>query len=278
MRTLKLSSLILLLSPFLQTAQAQIIYRDVNPDPTLQMPASSFGSLLIDVDGDNANDVKLFYTNYQSSGIWNLGFNQLDTNNPTFEVLYNSNLPQSPIGDYYVKPLDLNDNIATTDNYALDYPQIGDIYNSNFRGFPDKYIGFRMKSGATYKYGWMKIDFSGDANMTFVLKELAYQNVENTPIKAGQKFGVGIRHMEFDEKAFSFYPNPVKTTLHIQSEKEYELTSIRIYSIDGKCVKEMDKPDLTLEFDLSALAKGAYFIELIQGENTITRELFLKEE
>lgn len=278
MRTLKLASLILLLSPFLQTVHAQIVYRELNPDPTLQMPASSGGSLLIDVDGDNTNDVKLFYTNYQSSGIWNLGFNQLDTNNPVIEVLYNANLPKSPIGDYYVKPLDLNDNIATTDNYAWRYPQIGDVYNSNFRGFPDKYIGFRMKSGASYKYGWMKIDFSGDASMTFVLKELAYQNVVNTPIKAGQKFGVGIRYMELDEKAFSFYPNPVKTTLHIQSEKDVELSGVRIYSIDGKCLKEWNKSELTMELDLSNLAKGAYFIELIQGENTITRELFLKEE
>lgn len=278
MRTLKLSSLILLLSPFLQSVQAQIVYRDVNPDPTLQMPPSSGGSLLIDVDGDNTNDVKLFYTNYQSSGIWNLGFNQLDTSNPVIEVLYNSNLPKSPVGDYYVKPLDLNDNIATTDNYAYRYPQIGDIYNSNLRGFPDKYIGFRMKSGTSYKYGWFKIDFSGDAAMTFVLKELAYQNVVNTPIKAGQKFGVGIRHIELDEQAFTFYPNPVKTTLHIRSEKEVEVTSIRIYSIDGKCVKELDKPDLTMELDLCTLPKGAYYIELIEGEKSVTRELFLKEE
>lgn len=278
MRTLKLSSLILLLSPFLETAQAQIVYRDVNPDPTLQMPASSFGSLLIDIDGDNTNDVKLFYTNYQSSGIWNLGFNQLDTMNPNFEVLYNSGLPKSPIGDYYVKPLNLNDNIGTTDNYAFDYPQIGDVYNSNFRGFPDKYIGFRMKSGTSYKYGWLKIDFSGSDAMTFVLKELAYQSVENTPIKAGQKFGVGIRHVAFDESAFSMYPNPAGTNVNIQTTMDVALSSIRIYSIDGKCAKEVNNPVFPINLDVSELKMGVYFVELIQGENTIWRELLVREE
>lgn len=278
MRSLKLSCFILLLSPFLQTTQAQIVYRALNPDPTLQMPASSFGSLLIDVDGDNVDDVKLFYTNYQSSGIWNLGFNQIDTNNPVFEVLYNANLPQSPIGDYYVKPLDFNENIASTGNYAFDYPQIGDIYNSNFRGFPDKYIGFRLKSGTSFKYGWMKVDFSGDAAMTFVLKELAYQNIENTPIKAGQQFGVGIRHIKADNNAFTLFPNPAKTTLHIQAEKDVELNLVRIYALDGRCVKELNEPGLLLEIDLSGLAKGTYYIELIQGESTLTRKLFVKEE
>ncbi|HCS20297.1 MAG TPA: hypothetical protein DIW47_07005 [Bacteroidetes bacterium] len=278
MRTLKLSSLILLLSPFFQTVQAQIVYRDLNPDPTLQMPAESLGKMPLYLDDDTSVDATLVYNNYPAFGFWNVAIRPTDTLNPKVEFLYNSNLPKSPVGDYYILPLDLNQNIGSTASYAFYYPQIGDSYNSNFRGMGDKYIGFRIKTGTSYNYGWMKIDFSGDASMTFVLKELAYQNTVNTPIKAGQKFGVGIRHMELEEKVFTFYPNPVKTTLHIRAEKELELNLIRIYAIDGHCVKQFDKPDLAMEFDLSDLTKGAYYIELIQGENTITRELFLKEE
>ncbi|MHB1279599.1 MAG: T9SS type A sorting domain-containing protein [Bacteroidia bacterium] len=278
MRTLKLTLTALVVCTLIASANAQIIYRSLNPDPTQTMPAESLGKMPLYVDDDTSVDATLIHNNYPSFGFWNVAISPTDTINPKVEFLYNSNLPKSPVGDYYILPLDLNQNIGATASYAFKYPQIGDSYNSNFRDAGDKYIGFRMRSGTAYKYGWMKVNLSGTGSMTFVIKELAYQNTENTAIKAGQTFGVGIRHIAVDEHAFTFYPNPVKTTLHIQSEKDVELSSIRIYSIDGKCVKELGKPDLTMHLDLSALPKGAYFIELIQGGNTISRELFLKEE
>lgn len=278
MRTLKLTLIALVVCSSIPIANAQIVYRALNPDPTHTMPTESLGKFPLYIDDDTSLDATLIHNNYPSFGFWNIGIQPTDTINPKIEFLYNSNLPKSPVGDFYILPLDLNQTIGATGSYAFKYPQVGDSYNSNFRDAGDKYIGFRLRSGAAFKYGWMKVSLSGTSSMTFVIKELAYQNTPNTAIKAGQQFGVGIRQMELDEQAFTLYPNPVKTTLHIQSEKEVELTQIRICSIDGKCIKEMDKPDLTLELDLSALAKGAYYIELIQGENCITRELFLKEE
>ncbi len=122
----------------------------------------------------------------------------------------------------------------------------------------------------------MQIEFTGDNAMTFILKELAYQNTAGTQILAGQKFAVGIGEMEANEHDFTLFPNPVKSTLQIQSDSKPDLSALRIYSLDGRCVKEVIKPELPYQLDMSEFDKGVYFVEMIHGESTISRKRLIK--
>lgn len=54
-------------------------------------------------------------------------------------------------------------------------------------GSGDKYVGIRVKlSDNTTHYGWMLINYASNG-LTVTLKEVAYNNVANESIKAGQK-------------------------------------------------------------------------------------------
>lgn len=67
----------------------------------------------------------------------------------------------------------------------------GDVANfttgSIVAGSGDKYVGIRIKlSDNTTHYGWMLINYASNG-LTVTLKEVAYNNVANESIKAGQK-------------------------------------------------------------------------------------------
>ena len=64
------------------------------------------------------------------------------------------------------------------------------------------------------------------------------------------------------DNSFSIYPNPVKDILHVDSDNEF--SSIEIYSISGKLVKNCQFNDSSL--NVSELALGVYILKCI-GSN-----------
>lgn len=264
MKTFKQISLFVALMAFANYGKAQILYTDLNPDVVFNVAAESFNNLRMDMDGDSQDDIRLDCYNYPSFGLWNLGFFQIDTANPKMEIVYDNSLPQSPIGDYYVLQLSQGDAINSSSNYSSDYPQVGDVYNSNFNGATSKYIGFRLKSGSDYKYGWMLVELTGSSDLTFTLKEYAYQNTVNTAINAGESNAVGITHVEVPQLKVNAYPNPAsdQLTVELESETQEAIESISIYSVEGKLVSQIIDPELPLQVDLSALNSGLYILDV----------------
>lgn len=63
-------------------------------------------------------------------------------------------------------------------------PPPGESKGINGQG--DKYVAFRDGNSPSYKYGWMKVNVSADAN-TLTIKEVAMANVFNKVIKVGAK-------------------------------------------------------------------------------------------
>lgn len=55
-----------------------------------------------------------------------------------------------------------------------------------FKGKGEKYLGIRFFNENTYKYGWIKI-YCSQHNDTLRIIEYAYNDIGNSPIKAGQK-------------------------------------------------------------------------------------------
>ncbi|SDQ81509.1 Por secretion system C-terminal sorting domain-containing protein [Chryseobacterium soldanellicola] len=69
---------------------------------------------------------------------------------------------------------------------------------------------------------------------------------------------------------FILYPNPVKNVLYLKSEKKMD--DIKIYTMDGKMVKDIKHADTSI--DVSDLAKGNYIIKMMIEIRT---EKFIKE-
>lgn len=249
----------------LGNSEAQVVYKDLSPDLVLQMPQESYNNIELDIDGDQVGDVKFQYTNYPSFSLWNLGIVQVDTINNKFETMYDNSMSPSPIGDYYVKQLSANDEVSSAASFSSDYPQVGDIYNANFNGQSGKYIGFRMKSGSDFKYGWMAVELSGSGDMTFTIKEYAYQNTVNTPIDAGQTSGVGIEHRGLAAGGFDVYPNPIQHFLAITHQDLQKVDQLRLYSIHGALLHQWQNPVLPLKVETADWEKGIYLVEIVTG-------------
>ena len=70
--------------------------------------------------------------------------------------------------------------------------------------------------------------------------------------------------------SFSLYPNPAQDVLYIESYEQIE--TIKIYSLQGRLVKEVSSTSL----DVSQLNTGLYFVQINFEGKTITKK-FIKE-
>jgi len=241
---------------------AQVTYRDLSPDQVFEMPSESYNTFLFDFDNDKIDDFKLIYYNYPGSFV-NLGIKQMDENNPHFEVYYDQSKIVSPSGGDYIRQLNLNDVISSSSPFSVNYPQFGDVYDPNFYQAGEKYLGFRIKTGPNdYKYGWMLIDFDGTTDMSLTIKELAYQNSKNTPIKAGEVSTVGISHHNFEQKGYSIIMDQNSNILTVKNAQNTIPSKIQIYSITGKLVMDISNPRLSNEINTSSMGSGVFILSI----------------
>ena len=75
----------------------------------------------------------------------------------------------------------------------------------------------------------------------------------------------------FEEVAFSFYPNPVKDHLHLESPQS-ELQMLQIFDMSGKQVLESDLVGQEA-IDVSQLKSGVYLLQVETREGKATRKL-----
>jgi hypothetical protein len=265
MNTMKHHLLFIALFTGAHLCQAQVIHTDLNPDKLFAVPAETTGEMLLDIDNDQVDDIKFVSFNYPSFSIWNLGIDQVDTNNRKIEILYDNSRAMSPVGDYYVLPLSTGEQISSSASYSSNYPQIGDIYDGNFIGQAGKYLGFRLKSGASdYLYGWMAIEFAGPGDLTLTIKEYAYQSTPNSTIQVGQTTGVGIEHHKQETTQFSFFPNPTSHSINLTSMNGKRIDQLRVFTIQGTLVNQWTSPALPLIVSTESWEKGMYLFEIVE--------------
>ncbi|MBZ0326129.1 MAG: T9SS type A sorting domain-containing protein [Altibacter sp.] len=76
------------------------------------------------------------------------------------------------------------------------------------------------------------------------------------------------------QKLFSFYPNPVKDVLFIESNFSIEIESLQIYSLLGELV--MSRQGKTHQIDVSKLRSGVYFLKVSTSRGEFTKKLLKK--
>ena len=87
----------------------------------------------------------------------------------------------------YPDALDLDTQISEEGNWSKKTSVLGTFMNAGqFQGKGDKYLGFRFSKENSYKYGWIKI-YCSQHNDTLRIVDYAYNEIENSQIKAGQK-------------------------------------------------------------------------------------------
>ena len=84
---------------------------------------------------------------------------------------------------------------------------------------------------------------------------------------------------DYSSRFFNIYPNPAKEKITIGFNSQIDnLNAIIIRDNLGRIVYENNKPALVNEqiIDLSALAKGLYFISVESNKKTFTKKIILQ--
>jgi hypothetical protein len=87
----------------------------------------------------------------------------------------------------------------------------------------------------------------------------------------------GIFNYPVKEEVLNLFPNPSKGNVSISSDEAVEKVKLIVLSPDGRIVYEREGMDFSdvINIDLSAEAKGIYFIQVLAGNKISVRKLIL---
>ncbi|MBD81317.1 MAG: hypothetical protein CL840_20540 [Crocinitomicaceae bacterium] len=242
--------------------------------------STKLNSLYVDIDEDGTDDFYVSHLMYMSFNIWNLNFNQIDDNSPKIEFIYDKVLGRSQVGGDYLNKMKAGDDVSSkVGNWSSKYPVLGDVYNSNFHGAGEQYVGYRLiMPGGKYKYGWMKLEVSGSTDYTITLKEHAYQTKEDQDLKVGETTAVGIKTIaqRANNIDLTVYPNPSNGLISVQLNEVKAGMKAEVLSVDGKVQFSNEIIELNTQLNLNALPPGMYYVVVSNAEGRVVSPIMLK--
>jgi len=138
----------------------------------------------------------------------------------------------------------------------------------------DKYLGFRIKKGSTWCYGWLKMSVGTGAS-SFTLKEWAVDTT-GKKINAGQKSTTGVNTIA-QARSLTIYPNPASEQIQLQYEAE-ENTTLMVANAAGTIVKVVELPRGSHNpiLRISDWAAGMYYLT-IRGTESNFASIIIKQ-
>ena len=171
---------------FIENANSQIIYTNVNPDQT----CTSLCSYSIDLNNDGIIDFTLHHV--VSNGPCLCG--GYAVSNSVYITLNSGNAVVSngsPLALNFGYPIDNSNTFSTSINQTLagtGQSCIGGCHGvprGIWSGVTNHYLGLRLQIGSNSFYGWANLDV-GSSGSNFTIKEYAYNSTPNQSILAGQ--------------------------------------------------------------------------------------------
>lgn len=144
----------------------------------------STGFIRFDLDGDELSDFAFEIVDLQPLNNYQLP-EEYDSLAVSAHPIGGSILDNSTYK--YADALDSDQLITNAGNWTNEYVVLGTFMNAGqFNGKGEKYLAIRLQGTNDYKYGWMKIYIS-EHNDTLRVIEYAYNKIEGSQIRAGQK-------------------------------------------------------------------------------------------
>lgn len=139
-------------------------------------------------------------------------------------------------------------------DYVAEYDEIDSYYGDFYENF-DSIVEYSFETIDAIEY----LIFTDENN------DKLYYTAENlsTP--------------DFEELGFSIYPNPAQDWLHIHLEKLSNNTSLEIYDIHGKLLKNIVLSEIETQLDVSKYAPGLYFIKMTDELGSRQVKKFIKK-
>ncbi len=144
----------------------------------------STGFIRFDLDGDQASDIAFEIIDLQPFNNNNLpeSYDSLAVSAHPISVGVLDNSTYK-----YADALDADAIVNSAGNWTNEYVVLGTFMHSGqFNGHGEKYLAVRLNGENDFKYGWIKIYIS-EHNDTLKVIEYAYNKIEGSQIRAGQK-------------------------------------------------------------------------------------------
>lgn len=182
------------------SADAQIVYTDVNPDNVLTITNGTMNSFDVNFDGDAQVDVQIasygyLYGAYQ----FNYSLSAIPTGGTWALVgtvgAYGAEatpIAASTMIDASSAWLDETAAGGSTFFNSVGVTGVGQVVGTWGTG-SDAYLGSRFTIGANTHYGWVRMSVAADGTTT-TIKDYAYKTTPDTGINAGDS-GLGINEM-----------------------------------------------------------------------------------
>lgn len=131
----------------------------------------------------------------------------------------------------------------------------------------DSYVGTTFKIGTNRYYGWILVNVNGSV---VKIKSYAYNDIANQGINAGQTSVLSVT--AFSDFEFTFYPNPIKNFITIQSQET--ISTAKAIDMTGRTISlEINNTLINTE----KLPTGIYILELLSNNSKIAIQKIVKE-
>lgn len=265
---------------FSASANAQIVYTDVNPDVTRTRsgPPLEAVNYSIDFNIDGIVDVNL-----SSYGIANRAITPFP---PYFYVTSAIEIKSSEIlrvtsSFSYASQLNANTIIESASqswSTSTGRAFMAGTFSPCPNCWPfaaDRFLGVRFSVGGNWFYGWVRISLS--TFTSFTIKDYAYNSTPNQPILAGQTSALGIDENSLVSK-INIFPNPASNQVTISLGSLQQLVALAITDTTGKIVyKTKESEAQNIKINTTDFANGIYLVQIKAKDYVTTKKLVVNK-
>ena len=279
---------------FSASANAQIVYTDVNPDILLNCSGNNVCSeeYSLDLNDDGISDF-ILATNKLSNSCGRCTANGILVIGPVYSAEISATAQSwiaDTVGGYALNTL-IDSSLGWTNdshilakasrdcvpcvrgNYFVDVPPRGPW--SNIFG---KYLALKTQVGTDFYYGWIKLGVGINISfVTITIMEYAYNSLPNQPILAGQTMTTGIIENSL-ASSIDLFPNPADDHLAIDLGENSREVQITITDITGKIIYNTIASDAQkVEVNTKDFAEGIYLVQIQAGGLMGTKKLIVQK-
>jgi hypothetical protein len=292
----KLSAFIVTAMMFSASANAQIVYTDVNPDVTKTCSVStSIGGGAcstmdsIDINNDGVFDLKL------ELGASRNGFGKIRSGFVKASPLNGSAIRTDNSG--YPLYMNLNDVVDSSGSASIasgqilisKYINVGTGVNTtsgNWITTTDGFLGLKIVSVSQSYYCWVRLNVAADigtnispTSASFTYKDFAYNSIPNQPILAGDT-GTGPTGIieAIASSSINLFPNPATNHLIIALGSNNKKVQVTITDITGKIIYSIIASETQkIEVNTNDFAEGIYVVQIQAADFTVTKKLIVEK-
>ena len=258
------------------SANAQIIYTDVNPDVTI----NSGGVYNLDLNNDGILD----YTLQQRSGTL-YSFIQYDVVgvNPEFslnevDTLGNQAAHAAGAGFTIDSTLNWVDSTEMASQFPPTAAAMGAVITGlgsagNFLGQTGKFLPLKFYVEGLFYYGWVRVDVAADA-LSFKVIDYAYRDAHDMPLVTGVISDVGIHENTLSNNA-TIYSYGKEVNVILGSTLPVE-GSISITNMLGQEITNTVITAAKTVLPLENAKAGIYLVTIRQGNDIHTKRVSIR--